>query len=379
VTHPSGAAQPLDGPDRKRTRVEEPGRGCNALVLMTHGQLSAARRPMARWLVAITIAVVCSCRGATAYIVQNAPTRPELAAVPAVRHAEANDSVVNARFRNVQFHFWPGVSLDLLDLSGRMHSTRSDGVVSFDDKRSFVLAIDTGSVSFPVGDLSRLMNTYVFAYKGAPLRDLSFTIENGHLVQRGVLHKVVDIPFEMVGEVSVAPTGEIKVHPVSMKICSIPGQGLMEALGVTLAKLLDLRQAKGVRVAGNDLFIDPTTLLPPPAISGRLVGVALEPGALVQYFGGATRVGAAGPIQPDTAASNYMLFRGGTIEFGKLFMVHADMLVMDLSPQDPFDFDIGRYHEQLVAGYHRTLDDDGLLVYMPDLAKMGQVAAASPR
>ena len=346
---------------------------------MTQGQPGAARRPTVRWLVAITIAVVCSCRGATSYIVQNAPAQPGLAAVAAIRHAETNDTVVNARFRNVQFHFWPGVSLDLLDLSGRMHSTRSDGVVSFDDKKSFVLAIDTGSVAFPVGDLSRLMNTYVFAYKGAPLRDLSFTIENGHLVQRGVLHKVVDIPFEMVGDVSVTPTGEIKVHPVSMKICSIPGKGLMEALGVTLAKLLDLRQAKGVRVAGNDLFIDPTTLLPPPAISGRLVGVALAPGALVQYFGGATHVGAAGPIEPDTAASNYMLFRGGTIQFGKLFMVHADMLVMDLSPQDPFDFDIGRYHEQLVAGYHRTLDDDGLLVYMPDLSKMRQVAATSLR
>ena len=379
MTHLSDAAQPLDGAERKRARAEEPGRGWNALVLMIQGQPGAARRPTVRWLVAITIAVVCSCRGATSYIVQNAPAQPGLAAVAAIRHAETNDTVVNARFRNVQFHFWPGVSLDLLDLSGRMHSTRSDGVVSFDDKKSFVLAIDTGSVAFPVGDLSRLMNTYVFAYKGAPLRHLSFTIENGHLVQRGVLHKVVDIPFEMVGDVSVTPTGEIKVHPVSMKICSIPGKGLMEALGVTLAKLLDLRQAKGVRVAGNDLFIDPTTLLPPPAISGRLVGVALAPGALVQYFGGATHVGAAGPIEPDTAASNYMLFRGGTIQFGKLFMVHADMLVMDLSPQDPFDFDIGRYHEQLVAGYHRTLDDDGLLVYMPDLAKMRQVTASSGR
>jgi hypothetical protein len=346
---------------------------------MTQCQPNAARRLLVCGLVAATTAAVSSCRGATAYIVQNAPAPLGSEAAFPIRHAEANDTVVNSRFRNVQFHFWPGVSLDLLDLSGQMHSTRPDGVVSFDDKQSFVLAIDTGSVSFPVGDLSRLMNTYVFAYKGAPLRDLSFTIENGHLVQRGVLHKVVDIPFEMVGDVSVTPAGEIKVHPVSMKICSIPGQGLMEALGVTLAKLLDLRQAKGVRVAGNDLYIDPTTLLPPPAIRGRLVGVALAPGALVQYFGGAARLGAQGPMQPDTAASNYMLFRGGTIKFGKLFMVHSDMLVMDLSPQDPFDFDIGRYHEQLVAGYHRTLDDDGLLVYMPDLAKMRQVTASSLR
>ena len=58
------------------------------------------------------------------------------------------------------------------------------------------------------------------------------------------------------------------------------------------------------------------------------------------------------------------------MQFGKLFMVHADMEVVDLAPADAFDFDLGEYHEQLVAGHHLTLPDDGLLVYMPDLQKM---------
>lgn len=288
-------------------------------------------------------------------------------ATAAVAHAESGDTVVNARFRNVRFHMWPGVALDLQDLRGRMRSTRADRVVSFDDPRSFVLEIDTGAVALPAADLARLMNTYVFAYPGAPLRDLSFSVEGNHLVQRGILHKVVDIPFEMVGDVSVTPGGEMRIHPVSMKICSIPGQGLMKALDITLAKLLDLRRAKGVRVVDNDLLIDPAHLLPPPAIAGRLVGVALAPDTLVQYFGGRSAVTA---IAPDTAAPNYMLFRGGTLQFGKLFMVHADMQVIDLEARDAFDFDIRQYRAQLDAGYHRTTPDDGLLVFMPDLAKL---------
>jgi hypothetical protein len=336
--------------------------------------------PRRSFAIGITCAValggVLSCHStAPSYIVVDAARAVPDATMP-VLDAGVGDTVVNARFHNVHFRMWPGVALDLDDLAGRMRSTRRDRVVSFDDKTSFVLAIDSGTVGLEVSDLARLMNTYVFAYRGAPLRDLSFAVEGQHLVQRGILHKVVDIPFEMVAEVSATAQGEIRVHPLSMKICTIPGQGLMEALGITLAKLLDVHEAKGVRVGGNDMFLDPTRLLPPPAISGHLASVRVEPGKLVQFFGSSPGSTARTPaVEPDSAAPNYMMFRGGTLQFGKLFMVHAEMQVIDLAPSDAFDFDIGRYHEQLVAGYHRTLANDGLLVFMPDVATLGRQAA----
>jgi hypothetical protein len=306
--------------------------------------------------------------GATSYIVvEPSQTVPGTALVA---RGAGSDTVVGARFQNVRFHMWPGVALALDALTGSMHSTRNDHVVSFDDKTSFILAIDSGTIELSVDDLSRLMNTYVFAYRGAPLKGLTFATEGDHLIQRGTLHKVVDIPFEMTADVGATAAGEIRVHPISMKICSIPGQGLMDALGITLEKLLDLRQARGVRVVGNDLLLDPTNLLPPPAITGHLVAASVAPGRLVQSFGSSSEHGMRQSLEPDTAAANYMLFRGGTLQFGKLFMVHAEMEIVDLSPSDPFDFDIGRYREQLVAGFHRTLPNDGLLVFMPDLAKL---------
>ena len=211
----------------------------------------------------ISLAAGLSCRaGGPSYVIEQTVAKPATVVLPPGAHAEANDTIVNARFQGVRFHVWKGVALDLEQLSGRMLSQRDDGIVSLDDKTSFVLAIDTGTVGLTVGDLSRLMNTYVFAYRGAPLRDLSFEVDGQHLIQRGILHKGVDIPFEMTGEVSVTAEGEIRVHPVAMKICSINGQGLMNALGITLAKLIDVSGAKGVRVIGNDLFLNPVDILP---------------------------------------------------------------------------------------------------------------------
>jgi len=328
----------------------------------------------------IALAGVLSCRaGGPSYVIEQTVAKPATLSLPPGVHPEANDTIVHARFQVVRFHVWRGVALDLEQLSARMLSQRDDGVVSLDDKTSFVLAIDTGAVGLSVGDLGRLMNTYVFAYRGAPLRDLSFEIDGQRLVQRGILHKGVDIPFEMTGDVSVTAEGEIRVHPISMKICSINGQGLMNALGITLAKLIDVNGAKGVRVVGNDLFLDPVKMLPPPLIRGRLVQVALRPGRLVQYFGSADGMATSLRLAPDSAAANFIQFRGGTMQFGKMFMVHSDMEVVDMTPSDPFDFDIDHYREQLVAGYHRTLPDDGLLVFMPDLNKITAVATTGSR
>jgi hypothetical protein len=145
--------------------------------------------------------------------------------------------------------------------------------------------------------------------------------------------------------------------------------------------MMDVSGAKGVRVVGNDLFLDAVNMLPPPAIRGHLVQVAVQPGRLVQVFGSTDGMRVAKRLDPEpgtaggAVATNFILFRGGTMQFGKLFMVHADMEVVDMAPNDPFDFDIDHYREQLIAGYHKTLPDDGLLVFMPDLNKLEPVAS----
>ncbi len=109
------------------------------------------------------------------------------------------------------------------------------------------------------------------------------------------MHKVVDLPFEITSEVAVTPQGLIRLHPVKTRILGIDGAGLMRAFGLSLEKILDLKKAKGVTVKGNDLFLDPTALLPPPAIEGRVTSIKVEGNELVQTFGTAA---ASTPLSP---------------------------------------------------------------------------------
>lgn len=297
------------------------------------------------------------------------PSAPTPAAVLAADSGEET----RTRFANVNFHIAPGVVLEIRSLNGVMASLTPGAPVVFDDKRSFVIRIANAEVALDTLSLDRLMNDHVFGYADAPLRHLSFGTRGAELVQRGVLHKVIDIPFEMTAHVTVTPEGLMRVHPTTMKIGSLDGMGLMKAVGVHLSNLLDVRKARGVRVDRDDLLLDPVQLLPPPAIAGRVVAVRVEPGRLVQIFGDSapSQAPKRAPLTPpDTTARNYMYFSGGTLHFGKLFMVHADMQIVDMDPADPFDFSIDRYNDQLVAGYSKNREDLGIEVYMPDITRI---------
>jgi hypothetical protein len=144
----------------------------------------------------------------------------------------------------------------------------------------------------------------------------------------------------------------------------------MKAFGLSLQKILDLRKAKGVTVRGNDLYMDPVTLLPPPAFEGKLVDVRVDGDQLVQTFGAPNS--APGLRIPDAGAPAYMFYKGGTLRFGKLLMLDAEMQIVSLHPTGSFGFDLDRYMQQLVAGYSKTLADSGLEVFMASVETLGK-------
>lgn len=338
-------------------------------------------RAYARPLALAATACACTSCGHGAYeppaarheVVPLAPAALVVAPPPADARATARNAGTAAEFHDVDFHVASDIVLRIHYLRGTMRSRTPGAAVVFDDKRSFVIDIDAAEVGLTTSDLAHLMNEHVFAYHGAPLSHLSFATRGGELVQRGVMHKVVNIPFEITAAVSVTPAGLLRIHPTTIRIFSVNGRGLMKALGITLQKLLDLRRATGVHVEGNDLLLDPDSVLPAPAIEGRVTAVRVQGNELVQVFGdsAAWAESRAAPIAPlDSSARNDMRFRGGTLRFGKLFMVQSDMEIIDADPGDPFDFSIDDYNRQLVAGYSRSTADGGLKVYMPDLDKL---------
>ena len=94
------------------------------------------------------------------------------------------------------------------------------------------------------------------------------------------------------------------------------------------------------------------------------------------------RCGRGTPSPPAPDAPNFMFFYGGTLRFGKLFMVQADMQLVDADPSDPLDFNLDRYNEQLVAGRAEPQPDFGLLVVVPDWSEVHTGArpdTAAPR
>ncbi|HJU87983.1 MAG TPA: hypothetical protein VJ672_01240 [Gemmatimonadaceae bacterium] len=305
----------------------------------------------------------------------------ELASLPtpdAVRDSVA-DSVTQAEFRNVDFQIAPGVILGIRQLRGEFVSKTRGAPVVFDDKHSFVIRLASAEIAIDTASLAHLMNEHVFGYRGAPLRNLTFSTRGDELIQRGVLRKVVDIPFEIRAKLSLTPDGRIRVHPTEMKICSINGQGLMRALGIDLADLLDVSKAKGVQVEKNDMLLDADRLLPPPAIQGRLTSVRIEQGRLVQVFGDSAAASRLPRLPPAAGGANYMYFNGGTLRFGKLFMVRADMRILDADPSDAFAFSIDLYNDQLVAGYSKNRPDLGLDVFMPDLDELQRTAVSAAK
>ena len=69
-----------------------------------------------------------------------------------------------------------------------------------------------------------------------------------------------------------------------------------------------------------------------------------------------------------------MSYRGNRLAFGKLLMTDADMNLIDMDNNDPFDFYLDHYKDQLTAGYTKITPTFGLRVFMRDFNKLPKSA-----
>lgn len=271
--------------------------------------------------------------------------------------------------QNVDFFVDPEIALRIRSLEGTMRS-KTGGPILFDDKRSYVIQVEAAEVGLTGKDLSLLLNKYVFNYSGSPLRGLRITTSGNEIVQRGTLHKVFPMAFEIRARLSITPDGRIRMSPTRTEILGLHVDRLMKGLGLALDEVIDLKKAKGAAVVGNDIYLQPTMILPPPSIEGTVSSVRVEGDQVIQTFGSPRSVI---PLTvSDSRAQNYMMYRGGELKFGKLLMQDAELQITDLDPEDPFLFELDRYQPQLVAGYSRTLPSGGLVVFMRDRDKIGR-------
>jgi hypothetical protein len=287
-------------------------------------------------------------------------------AVPsAATPAPTQGRTVQTQMRNVLFHFSPTAAAHIESLTGELAPTGNNSMPVFDDKNSFEIRVKSARVSISPAALAAVMNDYVFAKPGAPLKDLSISIKGEQLVVKGKLHSKGDIPFETVGKLSTTSDGRIRIHSDQVKALKIPVKGFMNLFGIDLANVLNTSKIEGVDVDKDDLLLDMSKLLPPPHIQGKVTEVRIEDNQVLTIFGN-------GEVSPPIEKGNYMVFRGNQLRFGKLTMNDADVTVIDLDPVDPLDWFQDRYKDQLVAGYSKITPAMGLRAYVKDFAKISR-------
>ena len=295
------------------------------------------------------------------------PERVVIARIAGDVSDPARGSTMWIQMRNVDLHIDKSNALGVRELRGEVVRTHADVPAALDDSKSFTVRVTSGTVTLSGDALAALLNEFVFAYRGSPLKHLHARIADSRVILRGVMHKGVDLPFEITSTVALEADGRVRLHPTKTRILGINGAKLMHALGLHLDKLLDLRGAQGVVVDRDDLLLEPTRILPPPAINGRLATISVEGDRIVQTFVRLVDDSVFnGFAHPDTAASNFIYFRGGELRFGKLLMSDTDLDILDGDSRDAFDLDLDEYARQLVAGTSRTMANKGLRVVMPD-------------
>ena len=273
--------------------------------------------------------------------------------------------------RNVLLHIDDRGVIRIERLRGQV-LTDSGRLPVLDDATSFRIRVTRGATRLTGDDLASLLNSVVFAYDGAPLKHLKARMEGSAVVLSGTLRKGVNLPFSITATPTLEPDGRVRMHPTRTRILGINGAALMKALGLQLDDLLNLDKAHGAVVDGNDILLEPTTILPPPAIEARLESIGVVGDELVQTFV-TTPLDSIFEryIQPDSTQPNFVYFRGGRLRFGKLEMIDTDLHIVDADPRDPFDLYLAKYNRQLVAGTSRNLETYGLRVTMPDYADLG--------
>jgi len=245
--------------------------------------------------------------------------------------------------------------------------------VTFDDSASFTVAIDSAQVAITAASLTALMNSYVLAYDSAPIKNVVVTIDGDRLIQKGTIHKGIDLPFEIQGSLSATEDGNIRVHADKIKSAHIPVKGLLHFLGEDLSKLINQNAGRGMKIEGDDIILTLRTLTPPPHLEGRVTRVSIVGGKIVQFFDSGRHPAALKPPFPSYA---YIYPRGGVIRFGKLTMHDADLEIVGDRP-GVFDFFQREYQKQLIAGYSKNTPANGLVAHMADYSRFRPHAAPS--
>lgn len=265
---------------------------------------------------------------------------------------------------NVLFRYSPELSIYVVRLRGELLPTAGHSVPSFNDPASFVIATDAAEIRMTTAQLEGLMNSWLLSSPKAQIQHLRITAGGDGLLLNGTMKKGIHVPFHAAATLGTTADNRIRIQVQQVKTAHLPLKGLMDTFGIGLADLVSQKGLKGMSVDGDSFLIDPQTAFPSPQIRAKLAGVRVSGQSIVITFGhGAPRL--SNPL-----AKNYIYLRGGAIRYGREEMTDSDLMMIDSTPADAFDFYLGKYWCQMVAGEIKVTPDRALRIRVPDYAKL---------
>jgi hypothetical protein len=282
-------------------------------------------------------------------------------------NAKPQDAAVRAQMRNVKYRFTDDVAVHISSLNGALVPVKDYELPILDAKDSFKIRIDSGEVAVGPGDLSELLNRYIFRGSRSPLTDLSVVLANGGLRVKGKLHRQGDVPFESEGVLTPTPDGKIRLESQRMKAFHLPVKRLMDLFGIDVSDLIKNGKIAGVTAEGNALVLDLNQILPPPRIDGRVVAIRVDPAALVLTFGGGQDKEKPGPKME---RRSYMAYQGRQLRVANLTVTGVDLALFDVDANATLDFFLDRYRDQLAAGFTKITPNFALRVYLKGFGKL---------
>jgi hypothetical protein len=284
--------------------------------------------------------------------------------------ASSESGPTNIYAHNLMLRKGPDFRIYVRWLRGQMVRSHRDINPSFDEPESFSLDVKTGIIRANIGDISNFLN--VSTITNSPLKNMTLSGDGDQIKLRGTLHKVISLPVELMGTISVVPDNRIQLHVTKLSVLKIPLKGLLGGFHVTVSDLFHSQGIPGIQVSGNDIVFDTHQLLPPPHIQGQLTSVRVVNPDLEEVYGNAQEA-----VTRVEQWRNFLQLRDGTIDFGKLTMHHVDLIMIDLSNDAWFDLDLTHYQDQLVNGYTRMTPQAGLQIFMPDLDELRRTNKAN--
>jgi len=122
------------------------------------------------------------------------------------------------------------------------------------------------------------VNRYLLPAARTDIRQVTVRMDNGAIQLRASLRKAgVAIGFRATAVASPTAQGEIRLQIVKMQAAGFIPKSLLDALGLTMAKVAQPQKRNVFRIEENTLYVPVASIFPPPKFNGRLKSVRITP------------------------------------------------------------------------------------------------------